>query len=83
LNVAVEATVCFIVDQSIQMISRFSHKTPHQLDVKQLTKTSLLYREKTQQLTAYTINNNILLLSVNPSAGRQKESQLARAHALI
>jgi len=48
LNVAVEATVRFIAEQSVQTILRFSHKTPNQPDVKQLTQTSQLYRENKQ-----------------------------------
>jgi len=42
LKVAVDATVRFIAGQSVQTISRFLHKTPHQPDVKQLTQTSQL-----------------------------------------
>jgi len=54
LKVAVDATVRFNAEQSVQMILRFSHKTPNQPDVNQL-KLPKFYRENKQlNLTAYT-----------------------------
>jgi len=45
LKVAVDATVRFIAEQSVQAVLRFSHKTPNQPDVDQL-KLPNFYREK-------------------------------------
>jgi len=82
LKVAVEATVRFIAEQSVQTILRFSHKTPNQPDVKQLTQTSQLLPVK-QTNRPRTQISNTTAANCQPKRRRQKEAARMHARAYI
>jgi len=74
LKVAVDATVRFIAEQSVQTILRFSHKTPNQPDVKQLTQTFQLLPGK-QTIDSVHKINNATAANCQPKRRRQKERE--------
>jgi len=81
LKVAVDATVRFIAEQSVQTILHFSHKTPHQPDVDQL-KLANFYREKTNNWPR-TPSTTIYRCSLSTQAPLDRKRPRACPHALI
>jgi len=82
LKVAVEATVRFIAEQSVQTILHFSHKTPHQPDVKQLTNFPT-FTGKRQTIDRIHRINNATAASCQPKRRKQEEAARLPARAYI
>jgi len=85
LKVALDATVRFIAEQSVQTILRFPHKTPNQ-QRRRSTETSQLLPGKQTIDRIHKINNNVLLLTVKlstPAPETEREAARLPARAYI